>query len=134
MRGSCKTTAIHKYYVEPACVAWWSGILQPNRRSNTVEFLNFFSEAANAVNFETRRPALQVGDIIVMDNLGVHHYGGGEALEEFLADMGIELIYTPAYSPDLNPVELCFNKLKTKLNFRFNNYYTLVLMWHVRWP
>ena len=71
--------------------------------SNTIEFLNFFSEAGNAVNFETRRPALDVGDIIVMDNLGVHHYGGGEALEEFLADMGIELIYTPAYSPDLIP-------------------------------
>ena len=74
--------------------------------SNTVQFLNFFEEAANAVNFETQRPALEVGDIIVMDNLGVHHYGAGEALEEFLADMGIELLYTPAYSPDLNPVEL----------------------------
>ena len=48
----------------------------------------FFAEAANAVNFATRRP-LEVGDIIVMDNLGVHHCGGGEALEEFLADMGI---------------------------------------------
>ena len=87
--------------------------------SNTVQFLNFFEEAANAVNFETQRPALEVGDIIVMDNLGVHHYGGGEALEEFLADMGIELLYTPAYSPDLNPVELCFNKVKTELNFSF---------------
>ena len=86
--------------------------------SNTVQFLNFFEEAANAVNFETQRPALEVGDI-VMDNLGVHHYGGEEALEEFLADMGIELLYTPAYSPDLNPVELCFNKVKTELNFSF---------------
>ncbi|CAB3986695.1 Ankyrin repeat domain-containing 34B [Paramuricea clavata] len=87
--------------------------------SNTVQFLNFFEEASNAVNFETRRPALEVGDTIVMDNCGVHHYEGGQALEEFLADMGIELLYTPAYSPELNPVEFCFNKIKTQLNFRF---------------
>ena len=30
--------------------------------------------------------------------------------------MGIELLYTPSYSPDLNPVELCFNKIKGELN------------------
>lgn len=30
--------------------------------------------------------------------------------------MGIELIFTPTYSPDLNPVELCFSKVKAKLN------------------
>ena len=30
--------------------------------------------------------------------------------------MGIELLYTPSYSPDLNPVELCFSKIKTILN------------------
>lgn len=73
--------------------------------TNTVQFFNFFEEASNAVNFETRRLALEVGDI--------------EVLEEFLADMGIELLYTPVYSPDLNPVELCFNKIKTQLNHCF---------------
>ena len=87
--------------------------------TDTVQFLNFFEEAANAVNFETTRPALEVGDIVVMDNLAVHHYEGGELLEEYLADMGIELLFTPVYSPDLNPVELCFNKIKTQLNYNF---------------
>lgn len=43
------------------------------------------------MNFETRRPALQVGDIVVMDNLGVHHYDGGKILEEVFGEMGIEL-------------------------------------------
>ena len=60
--------------------------------TDTIQFLNFFEEAAHAVNFETARPTLKVGDIIVMDNLSVHYYEGGEVLEEYLAEMGIELL------------------------------------------
>ena len=84
--------------------------------SNTVDFLNFFEEAANVTNTITLHPTLEVGDTIVMDNLVVHHYEGGEVLEEFLGEMGIELIYTPVYSPDLNPIGMCFNKINTALN------------------
>jgi transposase len=51
-----------------------------------------------------------------MDNLAVHHYDGGYILEEYLEEMGVELIFTPTYSPDLNPVEMCFAKVKAKLN------------------
>jgi hypothetical protein len=47
---------------------------QPTQSSS----LNFFEEVANAVNFETTRPALEVGDIVVMDNLAVRHYEVGE--------------------------------------------------------
>ena len=50
-----------------------------------------------------------------MDNLAVHHYEGGQIIEEVFAEMGIELLLTPTYSPDLNPIELCFNKIKTEL-------------------
>ena len=57
-----------------------------------------------------------------MDNLAVHHYEGGEILEEVLGEMGIELLFTSTYSPDLNPIELCFNKIKTELNGRFSNH------------
>ena len=42
-------------------------------------------------------------------------------IEEFLHEMGIELLYTPTYSPDLNPIELCFNKIKTELNGRYSH-------------
>ena len=84
--------------------------------TNTAKFLTFFSEASEATNMSTGRPAIEVGDIIVMDNLAVHHYDGGFVLEEYLEEMGVELIFTPTYSPDLNPVELCFAKVKTKLN------------------
>ena len=69
----------------------------------------------------TGRPALEVGDIVVMDNLAVHHYEGGAFLEEYLAEMGIELLFTPTYSPDLNPIELCFNKIKAELNGHYSN-------------
>ena len=84
--------------------------------TNTMQLLQFFEEAGNCVNLQTGRPCLQVGDIIIMDNLSPHHYEGGEILEVWLAEMGIELIYLPTYSPDLNPIEFCFNKVKTLLN------------------
>ena len=84
--------------------------------TNTAEFLKFFAEASEAVNILTGRPALENGDIIVMDNLTVHHNDGGEILEDWLNEMGIELLYTPVYSPDLNPIESCFGKVKTVLN------------------
>ena len=89
--------------------------------TNTAEFLNFFEGAADATNMTTLRPVLEIGDIIVMDNLNVHHYNGGEILEDFLAESGIELLYTPVYSPDLNPIEMCFNKVKMSLNHEYND-------------
>ena len=88
--------------------------------TDTVRFWDFFWEASQAANEVTRRPALEVGDIVVMDNLTVHHYEGGRILEEVFAEMGIELLFTPTYSPDLNPIELCFNKIKTELNGHFS--------------
>ena len=63
---------------------------------NGVEYYNMLDGPTDAVNFETAQPALEVGDIIVMDNLSVHHYEGreGEVLEEYLAEMGIVVIYS----------------------------------------
>ena len=84
--------------------------------TNTATFLNFFFEASEATSPLTGRPAIEVGDTIVLDNLAVHHYDGGAILEDYLEQMGVELVYTPVYSPDLNPVEMCFGKIKSKLN------------------
>ena len=86
--------------------------------SNTVEFLNFFEEAANAGDFSTGLPALNVGDTVVLDNCPIHHYDGERALEGFLNDMGIELIFTPTYSSDLNPVEFVFSKIRTVMRYK----------------
>ena len=65
--------------------------------------------------------AMHLGDIIVMDNLAVHHFDGGEILEEYFEEMRIELLFTPSYSPDLNPIEMCFSKIKAKLNGELQN-------------
>ena len=78
---------------------------------DTTDFLHFFGEAGNAVNIETERPALEVGDIVVMDNCPIHHFAGGEALQEWLSDRNIELVYTPTYWPDLIiQLNLCSTK------------------------
>lgn len=87
--------------------------------SNTLEFLRFFEEAYNSINPLTLRPCLDVGDVIVMDNCPFHHNEGGEILREFFDDLNIELVYMPGYSPDFNPAEYVFGKLKTLLSYRF---------------
>ncbi|KAK3701803.1 hypothetical protein QZH41_005162 [Actinostola sp. cb2023] len=51
--------------------------------TNNIEFLQFFTRGLNAVNPITLRPVLQTGDIVIMDNLSVHHFDAGEVLEEF---------------------------------------------------
>jgi len=57
-------------------------------------------------------PALKRGDIVVMDNLSSHKVAG---VREAIEAVGAELRYLPPYSPDLNPIELAFAKLKKLL-------------------
>lgn len=57
-------------------------------------------------------PVLQPGDIVVLDNLGSHKVTG---IEEAMAAAGAQLRYLPPYSPDFNPIEQVFAKLKTGL-------------------
>jgi transposase len=57
-------------------------------------------------------PALQPGDVLVMDNLGSHKVAG---VREAVEARGASLLYLPPYSPDLNPIEMAFAKLKTLL-------------------
>lgn len=85
--------------------------------SDTLEFLRFFGEAGSAANIETARLALEVGDIVVMDNCATHHFAGGEALQEWLNERNIELVYTPTYSPDFNPAEFVFNKMRSVMRY-----------------
>lgn len=57
-------------------------------------------------------PALKPGDIVIMDNLGSHK---GIAVRAALRTVGAKLFFLPPYSPDLNPIEQVFAKLKTLL-------------------
>ncbi|KAK2551362.1 hypothetical protein P5673_027761 [Acropora cervicornis] len=61
-------------------------------------------------------PILEYGDIIVIDNVTLHRFDGGQALAEWLDGFGVTLVYLPLYSPEFSPVELVFNKMKTMLH------------------
>ena len=52
-------------------------------------------------------------------NLAAHHGEAERALRSFLNDLGMELVFLPVYSPDLNPVEEVFSKLKYLLKYRY---------------
>ena len=57
-------------------------------------------------------PILKPGDIVVIDNLGSHK---GKAVRAAISSVGARLIFLPPYSPDLNPIEQVFAKLKAAL-------------------
>ena len=57
-------------------------------------------------------PSLSPGDIVIMDNLGSHK---GKAVRRLIRSAGAKLFFLPRYSPDLNPIEQVFAKLKTLL-------------------
>ena len=57
-------------------------------------------------------PTLRPGDIVIMDNLGSHK---GQAVRRAIRAAGAKLFFLPPYSPDLNPIEQVFAKLKTLL-------------------
>lgn len=57
-------------------------------------------------------PSLHPGQIVVMDNLGAHR---PKRVKELIESRDCELLYLPAYSPDLNPIEEAFSKVKNLL-------------------
>ena len=57
-------------------------------------------------------PTLKPGDVVVLDNLGSHK---GKTVREAIRAVGARLVFLPKYSPDLNPIEQVFAKLKTLL-------------------
>jgi transposase len=57
-------------------------------------------------------PTLSVGDIVIMDNLGSHKR---PVIRRLIRAAGAKLFFLPPYSPDLNPIEQVFAKLKTLL-------------------
>ena len=57
-------------------------------------------------------PTLRRDDVVVMDNMRTHHV---KEVKELFQEAGIKLLYLPAYSPDLNPIEKMWSKLKSIL-------------------
>jgi len=70
-------------------------------------------------------PTLRSGDIVILDNLGSHK---GAAVRNAIRAAGAHLLFLPPYSPDLNPIEQVFAKLKTLL--RKADERSIAAVWH----
>lgn len=57
-------------------------------------------------------PNLQLGQVVIMDNLKAHKVKG---VKETIESVGARLMYLPSYSPDLSPIEQCCSKVKQYL-------------------
>ena len=57
-------------------------------------------------------PSLKAGDIIVLDNASIHTSKG---LKQLVEDAGCKLLFLPTYSPDLNPIERMWSKVKAMI-------------------
>ena len=68
---------------------------------------------------------LKPGDVVVLDNLGSHK---GKAVRRAVRTAGAYLLFLPPYSPDLNPIEMMFAKLKTLL--RKVEEQSITAVWH----
>ena len=104
------------------------GAAGPHRRGTTMTFLAalrcdgitspcVFNGPINGASFlawveQFLVPTLRPGDIVVLDNLGSHK---GVAVRRAIRQAGAHLLFLPPYSPDLNPIEMMFAKLKTLL-------------------
>jgi transposase len=60
-------------------------------------------------------PTLSKGDVVILDNLAAHK---SAAAERAVRERGAWLLFLPPYSPDLNPIEMAFSKLKAHLRAR----------------
>ena len=73
--------------------------------------------AANAQIFrecirQVLGPTLQPGDVVICNTLSAHY---DRAAREFIEERGAQLLFLPAYSPDLNPIEMMWAKVKQHL-------------------
>jgi transposase len=87
--------------------------LTTNGLEAVMELDGALNEAAFATYLDqVLGPTLGPGDVVVLDNLGVHHL---DDMAERVATYGARLLFLPPYSPNFNPIELAWSKLKTCL-------------------
>ena len=92
------------------------GVLGAMRLDGTIRYRSFDGSITGKRFLEflkyTLAPSLRYGDIVVMDNLSIHKVKG---VEEIILSVNALPLYLPPYSPDLNPIELLWAKLKNFL-------------------
>lgn len=96
---------------------WKTSTFVAALRSEGIAARFVIDRAMNGVIFRTHvekvlAPTLGPGDIVVMDNLSSHKLAG---VRQAIEARGARVLYLPAYSPDLNPIEQAFAKLKQLL-------------------
>lgn len=93
---------------------WETATFLAALRNDRIEAPCLFDGPINAERFlayvqQFLVPTLKPNDIVVLDNLGSHK---GKAVREAVKAAGARLLFLPKYSPDLNPIEQLFSKLK----------------------
>jgi transposase len=112
LRGWCRRGARLKAKVPHG--HWQTMTFLAALRHDRVDAPCLFDGPINGESFlayveQVLAPALEPGDIVIMDNLGSHK---GQAVRAAIRRAGARLIFLPPYSPDLNPIEQAFAKLK----------------------
>jgi transposase len=64
-------------------------------------------------------PLLKPGQVVIMDNASFHK---GGCIEQLIQDAGCQLLYLPAYSPDLNKIERCWFWLKSRIRKQLDQF------------
>lgn len=96
---------------------WQTHTMTAAIRANGVSAAMVTRKAINSITFlgfieQFLCPTLSKGDLVVMDNLAVHKVKG---VDDALRAVGAKAMYLPPYSPDLNPIELAWAKVKSLL-------------------
>ena len=93
---------------------WTTATFLAALRNDRVEAPCLFNGPINGERFRAYVeqflvPTLKPGDVVILDNLGSHK---GKAVRTAIRGIGARLVFLPKYSPDLNPIEQVFAKLK----------------------
>nr|XP_022312415.1 uncharacterized protein LOC111117558 [Crassostrea virginica] len=91
--------------------------------SNGTEYTQFIAEATQSYTDEGE-PVFNPGDCLIADNAPIHHNMAERELNNYLPTVGVEYVFLPTYSPDLNPAEQVFRKVKKIL--KCDRYITLL--------
>lgn len=93
------------YTVLGALTAEGMGALMTVNGGTSIEVFHAFVE-------QVLLPTLRPGQTVVMDNLAAHKH---PSIKKLLSEHGVDVLYTPPYSPQWNPIELAWSKIKTYL-------------------
>ena len=86
--------------------------------SHDTAHLEFLGDAATYDENFDGTAFISAGNTVVVDNCAacIHRNVGGRALSNFLQNLGVDYVYTPSYSPDMNVAEFVFGKLNQRTN------------------